>query len=274
MLLAVLSLLLLLVISGIVTTILLRTRDGEVSTFSSVVKQVMELAREFRLRRIWEGSRGSHGVREQSRRSRIDVRLVTIAVIAILGRFGLEVLVLFLTNRESRAVSKRSVALELLYPNKPDWAAVRFHNCAYINRPCTMVSLIGNGVEQDSTCISGCTSTVGSDVFDIFKKAELEQRITIITDVHELGMEHGEQIGDEKEEYYSGRAYFILDDDTPKIMVRRAENRFVRQKLRRSYTGNLAYLFSIYNIDINFRSTVVPYRCQKMAEESVKEVSD
>lgn len=247
-LLAVLSLLLLLVIQGIVTTILLRTRDGQVSTFSFAVKQVVELAREFRLKRIWEGPRGTHGGREGTR-SRIDLRLVIIAVIVVLGTFGLEVLVLFLTNLESRAVSNRSVALELVYPWNPDWNAVRFHNRASINRPCMAVSLID--VDQGSTRISSCmTSTFGTDAFGVFKKAEKEQRVTIITDVHEFGMEHQVQIGEEKEANYSGRAYFILGDEKPRIMARRSPNTFVKTKVDILHKQYLAYLFSIYKREV------------------------
>lgn len=248
-LLAVMSLALLLVIQGIVTTILLRTHNGQVSTFSFAVKQVVELAREFRLKRIWEGPRGVEGAETRGRSRRVNRRLVIIASIVVLGTFGLEVLVLFLTERESRDVSNRKVSLELAYPWYPQWQIVRFHNRVSINRPCMALSL--KEVEQGKTRVSTCmTTTLGTDAFDSFERATERKRVTIITDVHEYGMEHTVAIGEEEFVNCSGRAYYNLDDEKQRILARRAEVAQVRGKVEVLHKQFIALLFNFYNLEV------------------------
>ena len=249
---AVLSLVLLLVIQGIVSTVLLRTRDGKVSTFSFAVKQVVELAREFRLKRIWEGPKGVDTFNTRSKKNRIDIRLVMIAIVVVLGTFGLEVLILFLTEREGRSVTNRRVALKLEYPFNPDWGAVRFHNRASLNRPCLALALFGD-VDQGKSRITTCvTTSLGTDAFDKFENATEIQQLSIYSTVHDYGMNHAVQIGENDVASYEARAFFSLGDQRQRIMSRAGDLPAVTfERMRVLHRQYLAILFNTYKQEID-----------------------
>lgn len=200
-LIAVLSLLLLLSIEGVVTAILLRTRDGSLSNFDFSVRQFSELARELKIRHIF---RGRGNIRADTSKARWNHRLVITALLVFLLTAGLQVVVLFLTNLDKRQVSNYVATFRLTEPVLPEWEQVR-NGRELLIQPCSAVSLVG--VEQGITRISAClTSNVGTSGIDSYELAgDLEFR----SELHEYGSEHSIRIGDETANY-SARAYFRL----------------------------------------------------------------
>lgn len=244
-LLAVLSLFLLFLIHDIVTTVLLRTHHGQVSTFSFSVKQVVELAREFRLSRIFNGPRAPGNAWPRHHRRKTNVRLVAIAVFVIGATFGLEVLVLFLTNQEFSAVHNSDVYFELRHPFNPTWEDVRYHNTASLNRPCLAISLLP--VDQGHTRISACvSSTLSSTEFRPFQNESTPTRLIIQSDWHVYGAEHRLRI-DEMEVNYSARAFFNLGDELPRIMMERSRAEQVEGRMEVVHRQLIALLFSVYH---------------------------
>lgn len=244
-LLAVLSLFLLFLIHDIVTTVLLRTHRGQVSTFSFSVKQVVELAREFRIRRIFTGPRAPGNAWPQHRRRKVNSRLIAIALLVVSFTFGLEVAVLFLTNLEFNAVSNDNVFFQLRHPFNPTWQEVRYHSTASLNRPCLAISLLR--VDQGHTRISACVSTnLSSTEFRPFRNVSTETRFVIQSDWHEYGAEHTLRIEDMTVRY-SGRAFYNLNDEMPRIMMERAAEDRVSERTRTLHRQLVAMLFSIYS---------------------------
>lgn len=215
LILAILSLLLLLVIEGTLTTILLRSRRGRISTFGFSIKQFIELAREFKFRYLLRGrrkidtrrvnKRGSLGANTEYRK--INPKLLVLACGVLTLTFGLEVVVLYLTSPRFEDVFNTDTAFQLIDSN-PDWNEVRNNTRAATIRPCTAITLAG--VEQGRTQISACLTSQGlSDSVEEFQKVTKTVEVTITTVVHEYGVEHNVQIGDISANY-SARAYFVL----------------------------------------------------------------
>lgn len=202
-LIAVLSLLLLLAIEGVVTALLLRTREGSLSNFGFSVRQFSELARELKIGHI---IRGRGNTRPDHARARWNHRLVFVAVFVFVFTFGLQVLVLFLTNLDTRRVTNNVATFRLAEPVAPDWEQIR-DGQESLNQPCTAVSLVGveQGVTRISACLTSNVGTGGVDVFDIAEDLEFH------SELHEFGSEHSIRVGD-RTGNYSARAYFRLQE--------------------------------------------------------------
>lgn len=211
-LIAFLSLFLLLAIEGIVTTLLLRTSNRTVSIFGFSIKHIVELARDFRFRSIFN-----------SRLHRVNLKLLVYAFLFFGSTFALEVLVLFLTTPSSRAVYNSRASVRFLHPITPEWLQVRFHSRASINRVCTALSL--DGVEQGRTSISSCLTSTreGSKVPVAFKKQTAPPvGVTIYSEVHPYGVEYSITYGKETATY-SARAYLALGDGEERLMSESAD---------------------------------------------------
>lgn len=237
--LAILSLILLLLIQDIVTTILLRTHHGQISTFSFSVAHVMSLARDFHFRPLLRGS--SH---RTTPKRRINVKLLIFALFVIFLTFGLEVAVLFLTNQELTPIRNNTLAFELRHPFSPNWLPVRYHNTASLNRPCIAISLVN--VDQSQTRVSACvTSNLSTLAFGPFRNNTSPVLMVIQSDLHEYGAEHIIRIGSQQVRY-SARAFFNLDDGRPRIMAQRTRVRLIGRRVMMLHRQLVAIMFSAY----------------------------
>ncbi|CDF77553.1 unnamed protein product [Chondrus crispus] len=194
---AVLSLLLLLTIEGVVTGFLLRTREGAVSTFSFSINHLSNLAREFKLRSLF---------RVKSQRG-LTVRLVFVALFVFTASFGLEVLVLFLTNPEEREVLNDVATFRIVEPLNPNFDPIYQAAKTSINPPCTSVSL--QGVVQSNTILSTCVTATVNRNTDSFQSVTDPVDVEIRSDLHRFGSNHFLRIGSENNNY-SAKAYFRL----------------------------------------------------------------
>lgn len=194
---AVLSLLLLLTIEGVVTGLLLRTREGSVSTFSFSINHLSNLAREFKLRSLF---------RVKSQRG-LTSRLVFVVLFVFTASFGLEVLVLFLTNPEEREVLNDVATFRIVEPLNPNFDPIYQAAKTSINPPCTNVSL--QGVVQSNTFLSTCFTSTVNRTADSFQSATLPVDVEIRSDLHQFGSNRFLRIGSE-DNNYSAKAYFRL----------------------------------------------------------------
>lgn len=230
---ATLSLLLLLTVEAILATILLRTTGGNVSLFGFSVNKFVELTRGFRFRHM-----------AQQKERNIRVRLFIASFAVLLFSFVTGVTVLTLTSREGRGVTNAKKTFELLQPFIPDWNAVRNDSLNSINRPCTVMSLLG--ARQGGTTMNTCLlSSLSPIEFEAFKVAEDEVNITIISDIHKYGAEHEIIIGEDSA-VFSMRAYFSLSDHRVRILKQRTIFRNRARDMRVVHKNYVGYLFSAY----------------------------
>lgn len=195
---AILSLLLVLAIEGVVTAVLLQTRNGTASTFGFSINQLSNLTREFKLMPFF---------RLNSKRT-LHFRLVLLALLVFTVSFGLEVLVLFLTNPEKREVLNDVATFRIADPVRPEFDPIFAAAETKINPPCVAVSL--EGVVQNSTRIGACmNSDLSTNTIANFERATEEIDVKLTSDLHEFGSDHHIDFGG-KAASYSARAYFNL----------------------------------------------------------------
>lgn len=255
------ALLLLLLIEGIVTTFLLRTRNGIVSNFGFAVKQVVELIREFNIKRVVR-ARTTRTVNERDERKKKTLKLLLFAMSILVFVFMLEVIVLFLTQPEPRDVHNNILTFRIQQPVTPPWNAVRFHSRASINRPCSAVGLVG--VDQGNTRINCCvTSTLRTDELDPFTKTSRDVDLEIISDLHEYGAEHSITL-DGARANYSSRAHFTLDDQRSRLMGYREQSRFERDQIAIVHKQYVAYIASAYGIATKDQKTITKDTLSKL----------
>lgn len=245
-LLAFLSLLLLLIIEGIVNTILLRTWKGRISNFGFTVKYIIELFREYNFIRVFTG----RDVRDDADRPRKKPNfvLVTFAIFILLVTLGLEVGVLFLTDPVLREVTNEVATFRIQQPIPPNYDGVRFQYRASLNRPCSAISLLQ--VVASRTSINSCVSTtlIGSSV-ELFKEAEGDVTMTIVSELHDYGAEHRVTIGNLSADY-STRVFFNLEDAEPRLMKRSTLVLPEMEMMDIVHKQYVAFLFSIYAKDM------------------------
>lgn len=239
--LAIMSLLLILAIEGILTAILLHSRDGNVSNFGFSIKQFYELARELRLRYLFKGKRRKGSTQP---RRRINVKLLLIASAILLFTFGIEVLILFLSSPQLTDVYNTLTAFQLIEVVNPDWNEVRRNTGATIVRPCTAITF--SGVEQEQNQIIACLTVNGtSRSFESFEEVEDDVSVTIVSDMHKFGAEHNITIGDVIATY-AARAYFSLGDGKPRVMKQRRQVFNGDDTVELMHKQIIAYLFNSY----------------------------
>lgn len=249
LLLAILSLLLLLVIQGIVTTLLLRTRKGRVDTLSFSVTQVVELARDFAPRRIFRTRHEGWERTERRRSGGVNRTVVVMALVIMLVTFGVEVTILLITTPRRTSVDSRRVSLQLEHPWNPRWEQVRFHYRASINRPCMAVSLVGDGVEQGGTSVSSCVTADLSARAELFERATEMVEVRIVSDVHEFGAEHFVRVGN-VEGRFSARAFFRLSRGRVRVMRQREKFYLKMGRVSVLHRQYVALLFNAYRREI------------------------
>lgn len=234
------ALLLLLLIEGIVTTFLLRTKNGIVSNFGFSVKMVVELIREFNVKGIVKGRTEN----DEWGHKKVNVKLLVVAVSILVFVFLLEVAVLFLTQPELKDVTNKKVTFRIQQPVTPPWNGVRFHSRASINRPCSAVGLVD--VDQGNTRINCCvTSTVRNDELDLFEKVSGQVEAEIVSYMHEYGAEHSITLDGVKANY-STRAYFTLEDEKSRLMGHQTKSKYERDQISIVHRQYIAYLASAY----------------------------
>lgn len=239
-LLAFMSLWLLLIIEGVVTTVLLRRWKGKVSNFGFSLRQLISFVQEMNWRQVVLGRATSRGPRRK-----INYKIVVFAFSVLLFTFGLEVAVLFLTEPELVDVKNDKVTFRLLQPVTPDWHDVSFHFGRSLDLPCE--AFVFFNVEQSATRINGCVSSsvsgrpvVGFNLTDRVVGAE------IVSDFHEYGAEHTVTIDGDRGRY-STRVYFTLGDERARVMSEGPRSRFEEQEAETLHHQFIAYLFSIYS---------------------------
>lgn len=241
-LLALLSLLLLLVIESILATILLRTYRGSVSNYRFSVKHFIDLARDFRLRRIIKG-RGDESSRQ------IRGRLLCAAIIVLLFTFALEATVLFLSSPELAEVTNNMASYTLIIAVMPDWNEIERTAASATITPCNAVTLIGSTseIDQGNNQLSLYMTTNGSSTTS--HTLELDEtmiNVTLISDVHNYGVEHYVKIGEQTVKYI-GRVYFTLGDEKNRLLRQRETVNGEEQSFMLIHRQFIAYLFSVYN---------------------------
>lgn len=230
---AILSLLLLVTLDAIVSTILLRTNSGNVSLFGFSVNKFVELTRSFRFRHM-----------TQPRDKKLRVRLFAASFAVLFLTFVIGVIILTLTARTARDVTNATKTFELIQPVNPDWNAVRNDSMTSINRPCTVMNLIGpiQGKTTINTCVLSSLSAIRFEPFEI---AEDEVDMTIESDMHKYGAEHKVTIGEDSA-VYSARAYFSFGDDQLRIMKQRSVLHNRARDVQIVHKNFIGYLFSAY----------------------------
>lgn len=252
MLIAFLSLVLLLVVEGILTSILLRTNKGNVSKFGFSIKQVIELIRDFNIRPVMKGKhRKAHPV------ARINWKQLALALSILLFMFGLEVGILFLTDPELANVTNSMVTFRIQQHITPKWIFVDFSIRASINRPCSSVALLG--VVQGPTRINTCVTVDGSqgsmDFLSLNSTGAVDAEIK--SDIHEYGAEHNLTV-DTLSATYSTRAYFTLQDKKARLM-KSLSSSYEEEHMEVMHRQFIAFLFSSFLKSKNFEDEDVVF---------------
>eukprot|EP00177_Eucheuma_denticulatum_P003306 GFKZ01005970.1.p1 GENE.GFKZ01005970.1~~GFKZ01005970.1.p1 ORF type:complete len:624 (+),score=63.95 GFKZ01005970.1:124-1995(+) len=223
--LAVLSILLLFAFEGILTTILLRTYRGRVSTVGFSIKHFVELARDFQFRFLLVGRAKTPPAHAANRSApprpvrKINIKLLIVASLILSLSIGVEAVLLFLTTPTMTDVTNAQAAFAIEELIIPDWNQIRKYVSAALTRPCNTLKI--SGVEQGSTRITACLfSNGGIEAAKTFRLSEGNVNLTFITDFHDFGGEHTVQIGDLNATFRS-RVYFNLGDSRRKMMRKR-----------------------------------------------------
>lgn len=247
-LLAFMSLWLLLLIEGLVTTFLLRTRKGKLSTFRFSVKQVVAFVQELNWNRVF----ANKATLAQQRR-RLSYTVILFASGVILVTFGLEVAVLFLTEPEAVSVDNTMASYKLLQPVMPDYHDVRFHFGRSIDLPCE--AFVFFHVDQGTTRINGCvSSSVSGRPVEQFPPAIEEKQIEIVTDLHRYGAEHTIRFKPANASDYdpmdtatfSTRVFFTLADGRARVMEEGPREKTETLMVEAMHKQYIAYLYAIY----------------------------
>lgn len=235
--LAVLSLSLLLVIESILSTILLRTSDGNVTNSGFSVKHYVDLARDFKFKYM---VKGREGTRENGR---VDKKLLFFATAILLFLFAVEVLVLFLTTPELVTVDNSVASFEVLPSVFPNWIDVRNAQGFLVDRPCASVFL--DEVKQGQAAISAClTSQIPAGDLDDLKLEYVE--VEISTDEHKYGANHNISIGDLKG-MYASRAFFRRPKVASRILPKRRLKTRHEDEKKVIHRQFIAMVFNLYN---------------------------
>lgn len=256
--LAFLSLILLLIIDGLVSTVLLRTEDGNISNFGFSVKQIMEFIRDFNLRRIFKARTGGG-----AHRKIINSKLVILAVSILMFTLGLEMAVLILTAPKPKDVLNSTATFRLVQPLTPKWDAVFFHTRASMNRPCQAVTF--KKVAQAQTRINVCVSANMSETeLKLFEKVDGDVKAKIVTYMHDYGADHMVTVADQAA-MYSTRAYFTLGDRRSRLMSIDTRSPNETEQVEIIHKLYIAYLFSVYQratqderVDVNVLNSLGP----------------
>lgn len=237
--LAVLSLILLLIIESIVTTVLLRTKAGQINNFAFSVKQLIELFRDLNFRMIFPRRKKGEPMSR-----RLNKNLIVLSFSILFVTIGLEVAALFLTNPLLKSVSNKTATFRILQPVTPEWHNVRFHARVSINRPCEPFTL--EMVEQARTRINGCVETnLNATLVELFKPSKDETTLRIVSQIHDYGSDHQLTIG-ELSANYTLRVYFTLGDRRSRLMKSSKTATDESERMKIIHMQFVAQIFTIY----------------------------
>lgn len=247
---AALSVLLILVIEGILTSLLLRTNRGKVDSFAFSVKYFIDLARGLKPSHLMRSKRH----RKQGNRRKLDIKLLLFAGAILSFTFGLEVLILLLSTPELRDVYNTDNAFQLKEVETPDWNQVVRNIESAVSKSCSAIELSMTGIEQGMTQISACVSVAlptpryASSV-NSFDESKEEAEMTIETHTHVFGSDHNITIrksSDTVKAQYILRAYYTLDDGYIRMMTKRRFMFNFERRYEMLHKQYLAFLFSMY----------------------------
>lgn len=271
-LLALLSLLILLLIEAIITTILLRRYQGLVTNFGFAAKQVIELVKDLNLRRVFlvrnvrnsfsyshgQSHQKHHQQQQQPPLSKLNLRLLLLALSIFFLSFALEVAVFFLTNSYQRSVTNATATFRLRQPLTPDFVKALLHSRVSIHRPCEAITV--QNVLQANTGINGCVDT-DLDFSDtsLFALEHPLPNVTLRIDsrLHDYGADHFIQVGDINATY-TQRALFSLGDARARVMASDATFPDEDVKMQIVHYQYVAYLFSLFNRDAVSAEDIIP----------------
>lgn len=253
-LLAFLALLLLLAIEGIVASLLLRTATpSAISSTAFSVKLLIELLRDLRLpttlpKTLTRSSPASPSGSGSRKHHRLSKRLVAAAATLLTLVFGLEVLVLFLSEPHKTPVSNADATFRLLFPIHPTWSSVRFQTRAYLTRPCSSISLrrVDQGATRITACVTSDLSTADIKLFEKLKPDDPDVNLTVTSDLHLYGFDHTVRL-DTLSASYSSRAFFTLGNEETRLMSAlplRSEHEF--ERVKNVHRQLVAFIYSAY----------------------------
>lgn len=251
--LAFLSLFLLCTIESIISSVLLGTDPrNPLSSVAFSVKLLIELLRDLRAPDSLSGYQKGQPLR---------LRPVAAAVALVTLVLGLEVVILFLSEKRTREVLNSKASLRLVYPTAPNFPGTRFNSRASLDRPCAGISMLG--VQQGRTLINACvTANLTGSGFDLFRRLkpdDADVRYEIVTDVHQYGMEHSVRIGG-LAAVYSGRAFLTLSDGEARLVGSlRRELEHESERVRYVHLQVIAFVCSIYKRATNDKSVDLGY---------------
>lgn len=251
--LAILSIILILLIEGILTSILLRTNRGKVDSFAFSIKYFLDLARGLKFSNLLQ----THRKGQPSTRKFIDVKLLIVAGLVVATTLGLEVFILMLSTPQLRDVSNTDNAFQIKELENPDWNQIQRKLASGLSRPCSTVRLSLPQLEQGPTQITSCVSlNMKANQFQLslanFATANIQVNYTIESYVHEFGAEHIITIANVAEDEeplrakYFVRAYYVLHDLHVRIMTKRRFHFNFEQRVEALHMQFIAFLFTEY----------------------------
>lgn len=255
---AFLSLALILVIEGILTTILLRTYRGRISTFAFSVKHFIDLARDLHLYHViprfplhFSPRKFRHTSAKHSRSNgKVNWALLRIAVATLIFISGLEVLVLYLSTLQPITITNAKASFSLVENLIPHWPEIHANAESAPNKPCTTLTIVpyasNTRIEQGITRLAPCLNAKGHlTPNDQFEVAEDPVEVRITSDTHEFGAEHSITIGEHTARYRTV-VYFTLHDRRRKILRKRSQYFTKQASVFYLHMQYIAYLFNEY----------------------------
>lgn len=255
---AFLSLALIFVIEGILTTILLRTYQGKISSFAFSVKHFVDLARDFHIHHlvprlpIHSSDAKSRQLTQHAspRRTKINWTLLRVAVATLVFTFGLEVLVLYFSTPQLTTVTNAKASFSLIENIIPEWPEIHSNADSAPSKPCTTITLVPHAsnarIEQGTTRLAPCLTATGdlapNEQFAVVDDAV---DVSITTSTHEFGAEHSITIGEHTARYRT-MVYFALHDRRRKILRKRAQYFTHHAAVFYVHMQYIAYLFNEY----------------------------
>lgn len=245
-LLASLSILIILLAEGILSSLLLRTINGKISNRGFSIKQYVNLARDFKFHHPVKGK----NTKSTSGKKRLNLALLLVATLILVLSFSLEAVLLFLSSPGTRTVTTNVASVSFIPAVYPEWKKVQKATEAFIERPCRDVVFQGFGIDMGNTRLIPCVTTNAPSLsFSNFSKTDEEVPVTIISDVHNYGVEHFISIGTESANY-SARAHLGFLNRVPTLVENR-ELAAKKAKYEFLHFHFVAYLFNIYNNKTN-----------------------
>lgn len=254
LILAILSLFLVLLIESMLTTILLRSRDGMLSTASFSIRQFCQLVREIKFHHVFRGQL----FKKRKSRPHINFHLVALSFFVFAFSLGLQIGVLVFSTPHLVDVTNDAVSFTFGQHFIPDRKEVWENGGIATRRTCTSIRLIAANprlkIEQGRTSLQACLISNHSalEQWDSgFEKTEDLVNMTLTSEVHAYGTEHFVSIGDVTVSYIT-RVYYSGDDRKFRLMSSRGRHT-TREAIRVDYVHKeiVAYLFSYYTRETN-----------------------